>query len=386
MMKRIVTDFLDELLMIRSYQPGEKQRCAKVLMDKLINMGFKGEIVKDYGSPIVFATYDARAKKNILFYTHYDVKPEGDISVWNSDPFVPVYDNKVGKVFARGAGDDKGQIFAVLCGIKAAFMENRSLSYNITIIIEGDEESGSLGLDEFCIDKLSKKKYEAVIINDSHWLGNIPVIYTGARGQQSVNILYTLPDMDENLHAGNYGGKIEGAARDFISILGRLLEQMDGVIKMIPTTAEEYGNAVSLTYISSGDSKRSTIPRSAFAKVDIRFVEAFVPYRIHNLLEEAKKNYGITYEIIQQNEGFYNQKEDFFVNRLIKIIRNITGLEPIVSKYCGAYLPMKSLQSINGIKYVIPFAQADEHNHSPNENISLRHIAYGAEIIKEILL
>ncbi len=79
MMKRIATDFLDEMLRIKSYAPEEKQRCASVILDMLTSMGFQGEIVHGFGSPIVIAEYDSKADKNILFYSHYDVKPEGDL-------------------------------------------------------------------------------------------------------------------------------------------------------------------------------------------------------------------------------------------------------------------------------------------------------------------
>lgn len=386
MMKRIATDFLNEMLRIKSYVPEEKQRCASVILDMLTSMGFQGEIVHGFGSPIVIAEYDSKADKNILFYSHYDVKPEGDVVAWNTEPFVPVYDEVSNKIYARGTGDAKGQIFAVIYGIREALLHSKTLSYNVTIVIEGDEESGSVGLDDFCKARLRGKAYDAVIINDSHWFGESPVIYTGTRGQQSINIYYEVVGMCENQHAGNYGGREIGAARKFINILLQILGQIDAVIESALTTEKEYGNAVSLTHISSGDSIRSTIPQKAFAKIDIRFIETYVPKKIYHILEMAKTNYGITYEIIQQEEGFYNQKDEVFIDSVNKIIKGVTGLEPIHKRYSGAYIPMKCLRFVEGIKYVMPFAQADEHNHSPNENMSLRHIVYGIEIIKEMLI
>lgn len=384
-MKRIATDILDDLLKIKSYKSDGKRQCAKMILDILTSIGFYGEVVYGFGSPIVFAEFDSGVDNNILFYSHYDVKPEGDLQAWYTDPFKPTYDVKTNKVFARGAGDDKGQIFAVISGIKEALLTSDELIYNITLLIEGDEECGSVGLYNFCVERFEGKKFDAIIINDSHWLGDNPVIYTGVRGQQSINIYYDRLGMDEDQHAGNYGGKEVGAAREFISILLNVLEQIDELIRGIPTTENEYGNAVSLTHISSGDNVRSTIPKKAFAKIDVRFVQSFIPQKVCCILEKAKQEYGIIYEIIQQKRAFVNQENEVFIEQLRDVIKIVTGLEPKIRKYSGAYLPIESLRTVNGIKYVIPFAQSDEHNHAPNENISLTHIGYGIEIVKHIL-
>ena len=384
-MKMIATDFLNDLLRLKTYIIIEKQRCANIILNKLISMGFYGEVVYEFGSPIVIAEYDSKVEKNILFYSHYDVKPEGNVREWNTEPFMPTYDKENRKVYARGAGDDKGQIFAVICGIEEALRNSNGLCYNITLVIEGDEENGSHGLNDFCRARLGERMYDAVIINDSHWFGEYPVIYTGVRGQQSIDIRYKIMGMEENQHAGNYGGKEIGAAKKFMYILLEILGQLDDVMKSKTTTEDEYGNAVSLTHISSGDNERSTIPKDAFAKIDIRYVDLSIPQKVYNILEKACNDYNISYEIVQQKDGFYNLNDKKFIDHVFKIIKRVTGIEPKIKKYCGAYLPMRCLSSINGIKYVIPFAQADENNHAPNENISLEHIGYGIKIIKEIL-
>ena len=385
-MKKIATDFLYELLKIKSYDPVEKVRCANLIKSKLIELKFEVEVISEFGSPIVLAHLETGAESNILFYSHYDVKPEGNLKDWNTEPFTPFYNSNDNKIYARGAGDDKGQFFATIMGIESAIAIGEPLAYNITLLIEGDEESGSVGLEDFCKQKLYNKKYTAVIINDSHWLNDNPVIYCGTRGQQSVRILYNTTGMSENLHAGNYGGIEIGAARKFIIFLTKILHEIDGVINTYPTTKEIYANAVSLTNIFSGDTKRSTIPKSANAKIDIRFIDATIPQKVEDILIRAKEAYGIDYEIEQNEEDFYNAPDMPFIDKVQSIIRDVTIKEPLIKSYSGAYLPMHKLQHIVGTKYIIPFAQADEHNHAPNENISLDHISYGMDIIKYLII
>lgn len=168
-------------------------------------------------------------------------------------------------------------------GIESAIETGEPVMYNITLLIEGDEESGSVGLEDFCRQKICNKKYAAIIINDSHWFNDNPVIYCGTRGQQSVKILYNTTGMPENLHVGNYGGIQNGVAREFIAILNKILHEIDGVIDAYPTTEEVYANAVSLTNIFSGDSKRSTIPKSAIEKIDLRFIDATIPQKVEDI-------------------------------------------------------------------------------------------------------
>lgn len=199
-------------------------------------------------------------------------------------------------------------------------------------------------------------------------------------------IEYEVEGMVENLHAGNYGGIERGAARTFLQILIKLLDEIDKIIGINPTTESEYANAVSLTYINSGDEKRSTIPNCAIAKLDVWYVDEGVLSKINDVLKKKASENKITYSIEQCEAGYYNEPDYKFVEKLIEIIDSVTLKKTSIKKYCGAYLPINKMESIQGTKYIIPFAQEDENNHSPNENISLEHIKYGMKIVKEILI
>lgn len=384
MRRKIIIEFLKKMLAIKSYEPSEKIKCANLIAEKLRSLNFDVEVISGFESPIVVGYLNTGSQTDILFYSHYDVKPEGDRQNWNTDPFVPYFDNIDNKVYARGAGDDKGQIFAVILGIESVFKRGEHFSHNITILIEGDEESGSPGIEEFCRQHMNEKLYSAIIINDSHWLHNKPVIYCGNRGQLSINLSYCIESMEENLHAGNYGGIFNGAAREFLAIVTNILSEIDDIYNHV-TTTREFGNAVSLTHISSGETNRSTIPKKAVAKLDIRFIDGDIPEKIKNIMEKYAGRYHLEYKISQLEECFYNEPNYEFLDELCSIIHEITNYKPFVQKYCGAYLPLNKLSNIKGNKYVIPLAQSDEHNHSSNENISITHIYYGMMITNRIV-
>ncbi len=384
-MKKTAISFFDQLLRLRSYNSTGKTQCAALIIQKLESMGFRVENILYDGAPTIFGYLDIGASSDILFYSHYDVKPEGDLREWNTDPFIPFYDCHEKRIYARGAGDDKGQIFATIMGIESAIEGSLPLVHNITVLIEGNEENGSIGLEEFCREKMTDKDYTAVILNDGHWLNDKPVLYTGSRGQQTIKVTYDDLELTGNLHAGNFGGLQMGAARKLMKILNDILHEIDEVMGIFPTSDKEYGNAVSVTYFSSGESERSTLPKRAVAKLDIRFIDDSLIEKVYSILEKAEKKYNLQYITEQLEEGYYNKPDRQFIDKAVTVVKQITGQTLQVRNFCGAYLPMRKLQYLNGVKYVIPFAQTDEHNHAANENIKIENIIYGMELVKNII-
>ncbi len=380
-------EFLEDIISIKSYNMDEKIKCCNRISEELSSMNFEVNVFKDYGAPIIYAEYDCKTEKNILFYMHYDVKPAGDIKAWKTDPFKLHYDEKQNKLYARGAGDDKGQIYSVIMGIKNTITSNEQLNYNIDVLIEGDEENSSPGILTFSKRELKNKKYDMVIVFDSHWLMDEPVIYLGCKGQLDITVSYDDELMQSNCHAGNFGGIYNGAGRYLLSIVDLFLEDAQKIIDNVNGSIEDISkNAISLTYFSTGDIHRSLIPKEAIAKIDIRYIDKEVADDIEVLLSEYTSKYRITYNVKQKQDGFFNEANSKQINMLKNILFNVTGLNVRVEKYCGAYLPLNKMKSINGIKYVIPLAQTDESNHAPNENISLDNIQFGTEIVNRILL
>lgn len=383
-LKKTAIDFFNKIIEIKSYNIEGKIECSKIIGEELKNMGFAVKVYKEYGSPIILAHYYNNCEKSILFYSHYDVKPEGNIHEWKTNPFIPYYDYENGRVYARGTGDAKGQIFAIMEGIRKAIEDLRKINYNITVLYEGDEESNSVGLEEFCKKELSNDIYESIIVNDSHWLDENPVIFMGNRGQMDIKLVYTIPEMIENYHAGNYGGIEQGAARTFIPLLDNILSEIESQIRC-SVLDEGYGNAISLTYISAGDEKRSVIPKQITAKIDVRYIEDNIPNKVIGILGSYAYKNGIEYQVMQNESGYYNTPNKDFLKMMKDILDDVTKKKTMALNYCGAYLPIKKLASVQGTKYVIPIAQADECNHAPNENISFENIQYGINFVKELL-
>ena len=384
MMKKTAIDLLDILVSFKSYEIEEKKKCASFIKDKLQALGFDTKIFYDYGSPIVWAEMNNNSNKNILFYLHYDVKPEGDISKWRTEPFKITSDPNDGKIYGRGTGDDKGQLAAVITGIEEA-IQQKKLEYNISLLIEGDEESGSPYLEAFCKEQINSKKYDVFMI-DSHWALDSPVIYLGNRGQLDIKVQFTDHNMANDCHAGNYGGLLRGAPRKYIMKINDLIDEIENCINEIPSEDELYKNAVSLTYISAGDKARSLIPKNIFFRFDVRYNNEIIIEKLKKILNRVCEESDGTYEVLQEESCFYNKGDQSTLNKLSEIVNTVTNRELKIYNFCGAYLPIKKLNSINGIKYVLPFSNSDELNHCPNENISVQNLNYGIEIIKKILI
>ncbi|HEY5588741.1 MAG TPA: M20/M25/M40 family metallo-hydrolase, partial [Candidatus Paceibacterota bacterium] len=138
-----------ELLSIPSFNSNGINDCADYLYNQLNKIGLDVFIETEFGTPTIIARTKNQAKKNILFYSHFDVKPTGDCSLWVTSPFEPTIKDE--RIYCRGSGDAKGQVFALLKGIEKLINNNRLCSdLGISLILDGGEESGSVGLSKVC--------------------------------------------------------------------------------------------------------------------------------------------------------------------------------------------------------------------------------------------
>jgi acetylornithine deacetylase/succinyl-diaminopimelate desuccinylase-like protein len=165
----------------------------------------KVEICETAGYPIVYAEKIIDpSKPTILVYGHYDVQPADPLDLWHSKPFEPVIKND--KIYARGACDDKGQMFMHVKAFEA-MMQTNTLSCNVKFMIEGEEEVGSTNLGIFVNQNVEKLKADIILISDTGIIANdIPSITVGLRGLSYVEVEVTGPNRD--LHSGLYGGAV----------------------------------------------------------------------------------------------------------------------------------------------------------------------------------
>lgn len=216
--EKTLTDFLR----IPTVTTEDISICTDYLVVILRGIGMEVQIEGSFGSTVILARIRGKSEKSILFYSHYDVKPPGDLSLWSTDPFEPTIIGE--RIYCRGSGDAKGQVFALIEGIRKAVHERETgLAMGISLILDGGEESGSIGLDKVCRRYANFLNCELAMVYDSHWIDDTPLIGMGCRGQISFVASYHA-GFCSDLHAGNYGGIYKGAAYELINVLSKFFE------------------------------------------------------------------------------------------------------------------------------------------------------------------
>jgi acetylornithine deacetylase/succinyl-diaminopimelate desuccinylase-like protein len=183
------------------------ERGARWVADHLRATGFKHvEIVPTNLHPLVYAeSLEAPGKPTILFYGHYDVQPAEPLDLWTSPPFQPTERN--GNLFGRGTADDKGQVHIHMKALAALQQVDGKFPINMKVLIEGEEEVGSVSLWDFVQKNKEKLKADALLVSDTSMLGKgVPSITYGLRGLNYYQIELTGPERD--LHSGVYGGAV----------------------------------------------------------------------------------------------------------------------------------------------------------------------------------
>ncbi|HEY1411603.1 MAG TPA: dipeptidase [Rhodopila sp.] len=225
---------LFDLLRIKSIsaQPAHAADCVKAAewwRDQLAGLGFSASVRATAGHPVVVAHLDGPVDYNgphILFYGHYDVQPVDPISLWHSDPFDPQYvDGPRGKRFvARGAVDDKGQTVMFLEALRAWHAAGGGIPARITVLIEGEEEVGSVSLDAFLRENKADLVADVALISDTGmWDVETPAITTRLRGMTYAEV--TLKAANRDLHSGLYGGSALNPINALTKILGELHDE-----------------------------------------------------------------------------------------------------------------------------------------------------------------
>ncbi|MBT8195354.1 MAG: dipeptidase [Bacteroidia bacterium] len=184
----------------------EVKKAGNYIKEQLLKSGADtAELIETKGHPIVYGEKMIDGNlPTILVYGHYDVQPPDPLDLWDSPPFEPVI--KDGKIFARGACDDKGQMYMHIKAFEL-MMKNNSLPCNVKFMIEGEEEVGSDNLGDFVKENKEKLKSDVIIISDTSMIANdTPSITTGLRGLSYVEVEVIGPNRD--LHSGTFGGAV----------------------------------------------------------------------------------------------------------------------------------------------------------------------------------
>jgi acetylornithine deacetylase/succinyl-diaminopimelate desuccinylase-like protein len=199
---------------------GKLKECADWLVKKLTGLGLETQLISTRGHPIVWARNKHRPeRRTVLIYGHYDVQPPDPLDLWDSPPFEPVL--KDGYVFARGATDNKGQILAHILGIQEAIEKDGELPVNLHLVIEGEEEIGSVNLGGFLNENRNALKSDVAVVSDTGMIDRgVPTLSYGLRGVTALEVKITGPKMD--LHSGVFGGAVANPITALAQLLATL--------------------------------------------------------------------------------------------------------------------------------------------------------------------
>ena len=204
----------------------ESRRAAQWLADDLASLGFEASLRETGGHPVVLAHRRKPGAPHLLFDGPYDVQPVDPLNLWDSEPFKPVVKEiEPGRkaILARGACDDKGQVMTFIEALRATLAETGDLPVGLTILVEGEEESGSVNLPAFIRDNAAELKADLALVCDTGmWDRETPAITSTLRGMVYQEVTLTAADRD--LHSGLFGG----AACNPIHVLARIVGELHG--------------------------------------------------------------------------------------------------------------------------------------------------------------
>ncbi len=205
-----------------AFQP-QVLACAEWLRNLMEAWGFTSRVCPTAGHPVVIGHGPKKeGRPTVLIYGHYDVQPVDPVSLWDSPPFVPTV--KDGLVTARGASDNKGQIFAHLVGLARTLDETGDLPVNVVLLVEGEEEVGSPNLSPFLVANREELKCDVVAVSDTSMVApGVPTFSYGLRGLTALEVNVTGPVRD--LHSGGFGGAIDNPLRVLAKLLAGLHDE-----------------------------------------------------------------------------------------------------------------------------------------------------------------
>lgn len=431
---RFLNELLD-LLRIPSVSADSKYKddvahCAEAVKKHLLQAGCDmAEVCPTAGHPIVYGEkiIDA-ALPTVLVYGHYDVQPADPLNLWHSGPFEPVI--KDGKIYARGACDDKGQMFMHIKALEVMAKTN-SLPCNVKIMIEGEEEVGSTNLGKFLSDNVEKLKADIVLVSDTSMISmDTPSIESGLRGLAYMEVEVTGPNRD--LHSGVYGGAVANP----INILCKMIASMhdennhitipgfyDAVAELTAaerkalneapfdlneykkelgvhdnwgekgyTTLERTGTRPTLDVNGiwggyTGEGAKTVLPSKAYAKISMRLVPHQISDEISNLFKAhfesiAPASVQVKVTAHHGGEPVVTPTDSHAYKAAEKAIKTTFGKDPIPTRGGGSIPIVALFERTLGLKTVLlGFGLDNDNIHSPNEKYDVFNYFKGIETL-----
>ena len=414
----------------------EVLKAASFLEENLIKIGADNvQVFQTLGYPIVYADKIIDPKlPTILVYGHYDVQPADPYELWDSDPFNPIVKktkiHPQGAIFARGACDDKGQMFMHLKAFEAMYKSNE-LYCNVKFMFEGEEEVGSSNLEKFVRSNVDLLKADVVLVSDTGIINNsTPSICVGLRGLSYVEVEVTGPNRD--LHSGLYGGAVANP----INVLSKMIASLhneNGTINIpgfyndviqvsnsdrkemakAPFNLEEYQSDLSIKEVYGeegfttnernsirptldvngiwggyiGEGAKTVLPSKASAKISMRLVPNQKSTNITNLFETHFKKIAPNYVKVKVTphhggEGVVIPTDFPGYLAAKKAMETTFGKTPIPVRSGGSIPIVPMFEEVLGLKTILlGFGLDSDVIHSPNEHFGLFNFYKGIETI-----
>lgn len=414
---------------------GEVRRCADEVARQMREAGLlQVEIMETEGHPAVFGQYLVDpALPTALIYGHYDVQPEDPVELWTSPPFEPT--ERDGKLYARGATDDKGQF---LCHIKAVaelLKENGTLPVNVKVLIEGEEEIGSPHLAPLLEANKERLSADVLVVSDSAmYAPGQPSIVYGLRGLAFIQI--DIKGADSDLHSGVFGGAVPNPAMELARILAQLKDTQERVTvpgfydDVLDLTEDERKAYASLNFDKeefraslnvkglsteagysalegrtarptleingmlsgyTGPGSKTVLPARAMAKISCRLVPNQDPAKITELLKkhvQALCSPNVECEITSRAGGFpwITAPDHPALEAAAQAVRAVYGKDPVRVREGGSIPIVLDFQNILGLPGILlGFGLNDENLHAPDEHFRIENFYKGIELSAALL-
>ena len=408
------------------------QKCAEQWKKLLLEAGVdKAEILPTKGNPVVFASKIIDSKlPTVMVYGHYDVMPAEPLELWDSPPFEP--EIRDGKVFARGADDDKGQSFLQAKAFEYLVNTNL-LNCNVKFLIEGEEEIGSPSLEDFCKKNKKLLDCDTILVSDTSMLAaDMPSITTGLRGLAYWEIEVTSANRD--LHSGIFGGAVANPINELARMLAQLTDKNGRItiphfyddveevskkernlIKLIPFDEEEYKRNLNIKYVYGekgyttiertgirptldvcgiwggymGEGSKTVLPSKAYAKLSARLVpnqkyEKIAKLVEKHLLKTAPKHIDIKVTRLHGAESYVCPIDSAEYKAAEKAYEKVFGIKPLPVRRGGSIGVVPVFEKVLGVKPILMgFGLESNAIHSPNENFRIDLYEKGIETIVE---
>ena len=432
--------FLDELFSLiripsisaqQEHKP-DMERCAQRWAELLVASGVdRAEVMSTDGNPVVYAEkHVSDAAQTVLVYGHYDVMPAEPLELWNSAPFEP--EIRDGRIWARGADDDKGQSMMQVKGFETA-LRLELLRCNVKFIFEGEEEIGSPSLEAFCRTHRDLLKADVILVSDTSMVSaDVPSLTTGLRGLAYWEIEVTGPNRD--LHSGHFGGAVANP----INVLCRLLADVidaDGritipgfydavedvsaeeraMIAQIPFDEAKYKEAIGVNALAgekgystlernscrpsfdicgiwggyTGEGSKTVLPSKAYAKVSCRLVphqqhEEISRLFIEYLTRIAPPTVKIKVMPAHGGEGYVCPIDLPAYRAAEEAVGVAFGKRPLAVRRGGSIPIISTFEQVLGVKSILMgFGLEQNAIHSPNESCRLDFFYKGIEAVTE---